>query len=73
MIILYVFNSQINTAETAVEIDSHLNTTEVLNMSFVNNIFTNRTERKVAKTDISTSNTNTTRVFMYLLAYLLIS
>lgn len=71
MIILYVFRSQINIAETTVEIDSHISTTEVLNISFVNNILTNRIEKKVAMTDISTSNTNTTRVFMYFVAYLL--
>ena len=71
MIILYVFNNHINTAETTVEIDSHANTTEVLNISFINKILTNRTDRKVAKTDISTSNTNTMRVFMYFVAYLL--
>jgi hypothetical protein len=71
MIILYVFRSQINIAETTIEIDSHISTTEVLNISFVNNILTNRIEKKVAMTDISTSNTNTTRVFMYFVAYLL--
>ena len=69
MIIRYVFNSHINTAETTVEINSHLNTTKVLNISFINNILTSSTERKVAKADINTSNTNTIRVFMYLLAY----
>ena len=68
MMILYVFKSQINTAETTEEIDSHISTTEVLNMSFINNILTSSTERNVAKTDINTSNTNTTRVFIYFLA-----
>lgn len=71
MIIRYVFKTHISKAETAVEIDSHDSTTEVLNISFINNILTNSTDRKVAKTDISTSNTNTIRVFMYFVAYLL--
>lgn len=69
MIILYVFNNHINTIETTAEIDSQVSTTEALNISFENRNLTTRTEIKVAKTDISTSNTNTILVLTYLCAY----
>ena len=63
--ILYVFNNHINKDETAAEIESQSKTTEVLKISFMNNILTSRIDIKVAKTDISTSNTNTIFVFIY--------
>ena len=68
MMILYVLKSQMSKAETAPDIDSQRRTTDVLNISFTNNILTNRIEKKEAKTDINTSNMNTIFVFIYFCA-----